>query len=576
MGPNQYKDNTLIDPQGSSDDSIDIIDTSMNQLTHTADVEKIELDLTGLTLTNSDEKPNYRPYTKTNGQTSPRAAKYREGASKGKFARYITVPEDNNKSKSHNSLAQSAISGHGTTRSMRAPSFVGSSASTKYHPGHEGTMRGMPASWGTILGRRNQPGYKSWNGTVPNGTLPNGHIPRPGTLAFRRRVTERKEQYIQYFGIEVDKHVHHRYGPGEEISGKVVYDVSRNLEIRFIEFQIVGHCSVTTINNMTKKGKTKIDKFLCKRKYMVGTPDGRWTSLITPGHYVSNFRFKLPQGIPSTIQYEDNKHGFGAEINYILKVRVCDDVGASSARSNHSLNNMVKVLLTRKLSFTVRRAFDIHSIPLGLMPILHTEDVQLSCSDIAIIEMSLDRTCFLAGDNIRIHLETQSKYARKIKNISCELQQRVTVLANKLKATFTIINVQDKHPQGVKSRHSKQKVMCYDINMPTQMSLLPSILPGCRTLHVAYSIIVNIKFKSCSGKLTMEIPIGIGPCTDPSNLEKINSVPHFNRPVRFPHFNRNGDSRSSIAGEEGPHVHSKFSHEGCSGLLCCFGGESIR
>jgi len=146
MGPNQYKDNTLIDPQGSSDDSIDIIDTSMNQLTHTADVEKIELDLTGLTLTNSDEKPNYRPYTKTNGQTSPRAAKYREGASKGKFARYITVPEDNNKSKSHNSLAQSAISGHGTTRSMRAPSFVGSSASTKYHPGHEGTMRGMPAS----------------------------------------------------------------------------------------------------------------------------------------------------------------------------------------------------------------------------------------------------------------------------------------------------------------------------------------------------------------------------------------------------------------------------------------------
>jgi hypothetical protein len=49
---------------------------------------------------------------------------------------------------------------------------------------------------------------------------------------------------------------------------------------------------------------------------MVGTPDGRWTSLITPGHYVSNFRFKLPQGIPSTIQYEDNKHGFGAEINY--------------------------------------------------------------------------------------------------------------------------------------------------------------------------------------------------------------------------------------------------------------------
>jgi hypothetical protein len=67
-------------------------------------VEKIELDLTGLTLTNSDEKPNYRPYTKTNGQTSPRAAKYREGASKGKFARYITVPEDNNKSKSHNFL----------------------------------------------------------------------------------------------------------------------------------------------------------------------------------------------------------------------------------------------------------------------------------------------------------------------------------------------------------------------------------------------------------------------------------------------------------------------------------------
>lgn len=545
----------------------------MHEVEHEAAIEQIELDLTGLT-NQSDQKSNNRPYTKTGGQISPRAAKYRDGASKGKFARYITVPEDN-KSTAHNSLRgiPSLISGHATTRSRGAPSFVGSVPSTNYHPGHEGTLRGMPGPWNT--GRRNQPVYKSWNGNVANGIISNGHVPRAGTIAFRRGGTERKEHYVQHFDIEVDKHLQHRYAPGEEISGKVIYDISRNLEIRFIEFQIIGHCAITTINSLTKKGKTKIDKFLCKRKYMVGTPDGRWTSLVTPGHYVSNFRFKLPSGIPSTVHYEDNKHGFGVEIVYMLKVRICDDVGSASARSNHSLNNMVKVLLSRRLNFTVRRAFDIHSIPLSLTPILHTEEIQLSCSGLAIIEMSLDRTCFLAGDNIIVHLETQSKYARKIKNISCELQQRVNVLANTMKSTYTIVYSEDKHPQGVKSRHSKQRTMCYDIIMPTQMSLLPSILPGCRTLHVVYTIVVNIKFKSCSGKLTMEIPISIGPSTDPSNLEKFNAVPHFNRPLRFPHFNRNGDSKSSIAEDHGPHVNSKFTHEGCAGLLCCFGSDGI-
>ncbi|XP_063410933.1 uncharacterized protein LOC134693923 [Mytilus trossulus] len=573
MGPSQYKDTSLVETQGS----VSPVGQTMDL---TDDIEKIELDLTGLDT--SDEKTRYRQ-NNTNGgqQISPRAAKYRDGGSKGKFAKYITVPEDNtNKSspKSHNSLrgAPSMISGHGTTRSRGAPSLVGSVPTTSYHPGHEGTIRGLPSSMGTLTGRRNQPAYKSWNGALPNGHLPHGHTPRPGTLAFRRGGTERKEQLVHHFGIEVDKHINHRYSPGEEISGRVVYDVARNLEIRFIEFQVIGHCAITTVNNITKIKKTKVDKFLCKRKYMVGTPDGRWTSLITPGHYVSSFRFLLPSGIPSTVQYDDNRNGFSTEITYMLKVRICDEVGSTSARSNHSLNTLVKVLLSRRLNFTVRRPFDIHSVPMGLMPIIHTEDIQLSCSGVAIIDMSLDRTCYLAGDNIIVHLETQNKYARKIKSISCELVQKVTVLANKYRETYTVISVKEKNPQGVKSRHSKEKIMSYNINMPTQVSFLPSILPGCRTLHVTYTIFLSIKFKLCSGKLTMEIPISIGPATSSSNLEKYNSVPNFNRPVRFPHFNRNGDSKISLAGEQGPHVHSKFSHEGCAGLLCCFGNDGIR
>lgn len=572
MGPSQYKENIPVESQGSCSPRIPTMEI-------TNDIDNIDFDLYDIDLNQTEEKVHYRQNQSNGGQQSPRAAKYREGVSKGKFAKYITVPDDN-KSKGNNSLrgTPSIISGHDTTRSRGEFSFVGSVPSTSYHPGHEGTIRGAPVPEGTITGRRNQPAYKSWNGTIPNGTISRGRYSRPGTIAFRRGGMDRKEYYVQNFGIEVDKNLNHRYAPGEEISGNIVYDVTRNVEIRFIEFQVIGQCAITTINSLTKKGKTKVDKFLCKRKYIVGTPDGRWTSLITPGHYVSSFRFKLPQGIPSTLHYEDNRHGFGVNIDYMLKVRICDDVGSSSARSNHSLNNLVKVLLSRRLHFTVRRNFDIHTIPMGLTPILHTEDIQLSCAGVAIMEMALDRTCFLAGDDIQVRLETQNKYARKIKSISCELVQRVTVLATKLKATYSIILVEDKHPEPVKSQQSKQNLMCYDIHMHTLTSLLPSILPGCRTLHVTYTILINVKFKSCGGKLTMEVPISIGPHTDHSNVDMTNSVPQFNRPLRFPHFRPNNNVTSQsllVDGNRGPHVNSKFTNEGCVGFLCCFGNNGI-
>lgn len=505
---------------------------------------------------------------------SPRAAKYREGT-KAKLNKMITVPGG----------------------STWGPQSSRSKPSGPVSP--KGTLKGLPDNLGTknlsgtvrshhSLGANTVFSQQSIHSSIPM------HVRRPvkghikgypsGTLsresvAFRRN-HQAKEHLVTRFDIELDKHERHRYYPGEEISGKIMFDIRGKLEIRFIEFLITGHSSVT-LSRGAHSGNTKTfrDVFLSKRNYIVGTPDGKWTSMVTPGHYVSKFKFLLPSNIPSSMKYKDELNGFGAEIVYNVKARICDDIGSSSARSTHSLNNLVKIILSRRNSFVVRRRFDIHSIPNALLPVIHQEDVTLSScslfsSDIANINLCLDRSCFLAGDDIQVRLEIENQYAKRIKMIEGHLQQNVTLMKPKSHFSFNLSTFAEKEPKGTVITHKLQHTLsCFDFTLPTRLNILPSINPGCRLVHVSYSLRIVVHFSSCGGQLLLEVPVHIGPCSDPINLEKRNSVPVFNRPKRFPHFSphpngniQNGHTRTHQK-PQSP-VYTKFSHNAPS-LFCC-------
>ncbi|XP_060076173.1 uncharacterized protein LOC132555830 [Ylistrum balloti] len=531
---------------------------------------------------------------------SPRSAKYRsEASSKAKLAKIITVPvpEDQNHLKYHSSNPRSGQLQGDPHRGATIPK-------SPTHGIPQGSMRGVPKSPGIKRSVPHTQGHAitgqvsaTYPGSVRGYAKINGHLTQrrrrtPSTdtkgssVAFRRSRPERKEYYVTQFDIEFDKHERHRFLPGEELTGKIIFDISNEMDIRFIELLIIGQTTATLTQQESGVSTTKRDVFLSKRSYIIGTPDGRWTSLITPGHYVSNFRLQLPEAIPTSTTYQDKINGFNLETTYLVKARICDDVGASSARSTHSMNNFVKVLVSRKQTFQVKRPFDIHSVPMAMTPVSHVEDVPITCSvfrvrEPANIHMSLDRSCFLAGDDIKIHLEMENRYANRIKKISCVLRQAVSVKGVRSKAQFNIANVEEKYPEGTITKTNKRNIIFYEIHLPTHTNFLPSVMPGCRLVTITYSLLMTVKFTTCGGKLTLDVPINLGPCTDPVHLDKTNSVPLFNRPLRFPYFSlhsngtANGDAHKVLQqSTSGPPVSSKFSYGACSNRFCCCLGDT--
>ncbi|KAK3082793.1 hypothetical protein FSP39_005356 [Pinctada imbricata] len=539
-----------------------------------------------------NNKDNGRPHYKQNQSNftniSPRAAKYRD--SKLKLPRHITVPQAagstrvssaGQMSRSHSPSQHGSMRGHPTTPN-NVMSRNSSGTIKSLHSGFHGSIRGLSSGDGTL--RIYQHEALSPGGGFRSNHLPQGSaVPKVpnsfASVAMRRRV--RKEDYVTHFAVELDLHERHRYCPGEEIGGKIVFDVSGKLEIRFIEFQIIGQ----TLLSFARKGyhgpKSLKDTFLCKRSYVVGTPDGKWGSVVTPGHYVSKFRFRLPEGLPSSLRYKDDSNGFGTEISYKVKARICDDLGSSSIRSTHSVQNYVKILMTRQVSFTVKRPFDIHSIPMALTPVVHTEELCLStCSffspDLTTFSLSLDRSCFLAGDEIKVRLQI-SNFTKQIEKIRGELQQNVTVHKPKFHLTFTIADFEQTDTKGTLTRDNKQ---LYELAMPTRIGVLPSINPGCRMFTISYNLQVVIHFSSCGGQLTLDVPIRIGPCTDPVNLEKKNSVPVFNRPMRFPYFSlhENGKIQNGHVQNHVQPIRAavKSSHSRTnSSVFCCWGPDTL-
>lgn len=429
-----------------------------------------------------------------------------------------------------------------------------------YHLGHNATVR--LHNTGHAIRQLKQ--------TMSSWDRPDGGFQRSTFLS------DRKEHYISQFVIELDRPDHDSFRPGEYLSGRVILEATASIEIRFVELIIVGLATIHFSKNDPNLSKNGQEVLLNKRSYMMGTPDGRWNSVITAGKYVSKFRFRLPNHLPSTIKYESKEHGFSFEINYLVKARICDEIGSASMRSTHSSNNLVKVLLTRRFPFMVQGPFDIHSIPTAMQPVSHSEYVNLSCLPIflntASLALSLDRSVFLAGDDIRVKLTATTRTARRIKTLTCELHQRVQTNI-KMRQNFTIMQIQEHEPEGQPFQQNSKNLVLYEFMIPTRSQYISSFLQGCSLVRVSYAIAMTVRFKGCSGLLFLECPLSIGPSADPMNPRESTTVPVFNRPRRFPHFTNHHAPKSQNGTahvvENGQRQATSIQKSEESSLLCC-------
>jgi hypothetical protein len=104
---------------------------------------------------------------------------------------------------------------------------------------------------------------------------------------FKRTVPERKEDAVKFFDIEMDKSPFYQYRPGEEISGSVHMDIHHNVEIRYVELLIEGHGTITLVKPKAGLPSTARECYLRKHTFLIGTGDAAWSSVLTPGHYMS-------------------------------------------------------------------------------------------------------------------------------------------------------------------------------------------------------------------------------------------------------------------------------------------------
>ncbi|KAK3748373.1 hypothetical protein RRG08_018215 [Elysia crispata] len=419
------------------------------------------------------------------------------------------------------------------------------------------------------------------------------------------RLTNKKETCVSFFDIETDKVSSYIYRPGEEVSGVVTLIIQNTVEIRFVELVVTGRGHIVfrqpegKAGSMSGKlGRSTKETYLYKRTHLIGSGDDAWSSLLTPGTYSSKFRVKLPEGLPSSLRHDDVTNGMSMDISYSLKVRICDDPGPSaSVRSRTSTRSqgnrqIVRIVMAKQINFNVQRSFDLSMVPGAAAPFSHTEQLFMSCAhtEAAVVTVNLDRSVFLAGDDVKLLLTTSLPSGQRIKEIVCSLQEHVTLDPRREPIIILLTRMLRKDPGQLTGRPTDQEPSgaqeALEVTIPTQTDLVSPFSLGSSKTRIEYFLEISLKFSRSGGKLAFKVPLTIGPCAEPIYAEKTSSrkiVPVFNRPTRFPYFTspttaqpqptRSQSARIIVSQESlntSKNVQSKYSNNCLSRLfLCC-------
>ncbi|CAG5115362.1 unnamed protein product [Candidula unifasciata] len=442
----------------------------------------------------------------------------------------------------------------------------------------------LPYDIGSSLRRGNIPnGQLAFSQTIgrqpaPTAFLKKTHFGTTLKLPYKRldrtskfRYTSSKHNSISYFDIETDQGSNYYYQPGENITGTINIIVLKSLEIRYVELVAIGQGQFTKRKSNNGYPQTVRETYLYKEKCIIGASDAHIGSVLTPGQYTSKFRVRLPRDLPSTIHHDDSANDFKLHIRYALKTTYRSRCCCNQVEIQRPMIMFLPCLFYSQINFNVQRSFDLSAIPEAMSPIVHTEQVNLVCTrqEVAEVTLSLDRSVFLAGDDIRLHLEVILPSSQSVKDITCTLQEYVTISPKVEPMIFTLKQTNPGQEQK------------FVVTIPTHTRMISPYSLGSSQIKIDYFLAVDLRFTPAGGKLSFKVPVGIGPCADPIHVEKITSrkaIPLFNRTIRFPCFSTRSLAESSSSRPSNSRstasvvVRTKYSN----GLfarcfLCCLG-----
>ncbi len=106
-------------------------------------------------------------------------------------------------------------------------------------------------------------------------------------------------------------------------------DVWSAIHIQFVEFVITGKGTVRVFKDTsTFLERPRNEIYLDKKIILIGPQNGSKGQgvTLTPGRYVSSFKYRLPETLPPTVHQFDMGHGYVFDISYHVQAHVCDKV----------------------------------------------------------------------------------------------------------------------------------------------------------------------------------------------------------------------------------------------------------
>ncbi len=366
--------------------------------------------------------------------------------------------------------------------------------------------------------------------------------------------TESAAAAVSNFSISLTEGQDH-YHPEDEITGTISFNVWSRTLIRYVEFILQGRGTIRFFKDSTTLlDKPRHEVYLDKRILLISPPEGSKRMILNPGHYVSNFTYKLPAELPPSIHQYDMGKGYMFDISYIAQANICDDLPPTMKKVRHNARKGLPLYVLQeyaKIAKSTRCKFylelqDIWDDALTTKePVLYREQVLLFCScrsDPTVVKIHLDQGVYSIGGTIRVDTEISMPAPKQVKHIRVQFEQHMTV-GKDGRLNHILIQSQD---EAVK--YSPDRVLSSQFVIPIPPNLIPSNLPRCRILVLSYDVKVTVQFRGLGGKLTVRLPVTITPAR---TFEKFDEPPinSATRPaLHFPHFSSKSFGNARLGG----------------------------
>ncbi|XP_052795627.1 arrestin domain-containing protein 3-like [Mya arenaria] len=285
------------------------------------------------------------------------------------------------------------------------------------------------------------------------------------------------------------------YFPGDQVSGRVVLEISEELKVRKIELLFHGFADVHwTERRQTKNGSHTVhyrnheDYFVQHFPLFGKDQTGEDKTVMAPNVYTFPFTAVIPYNIPSS--YEAHI----GQVRYMFKANV-DRPWAFDMHAKHMI--------------TVMDALDLNTIPNLESRAEKTDQKVLCClccaSDPISAHVRVERQGYVAGEEVQFWAEINNQSNRTMTCSKGSLLMSVSYHARS--KTRTVGNVLGELRHGAIEGGGTDAFVGERLHIP---AVPPSFLRGCRIIDIRYFVNVTVDPSGLGFDLHVPVEIVIG------------------------------------------------------------------